>query len=454
MKLSKKLLRGVFSLTLTAVVFANSALAEAADFKAGNLSELAQIVRTQGMQKKTGFTVEYTGNEADIDYVMNEDSDFFYTDLALLDDASTTDDADYIVGNINFSVDDWISASGNDILFNYPYFESTDQTQFVDEKTPQILADLNIEGMTNYNKVKTIHDYVCNLITYTDDADNCSSVYSAYSTGQGLCNSYSLCMYKLLVTAGIPCKWIGGKAGTGRDAGGHAWNIVALGDKWYNLDATWDDNDSENTYNYDYFLKGNSDFDSADPSQVHTPDNPYLKEAFTSKFPMADTAFNPETDNDANSSATAGADISKPAANTGSDPGAAQQTATTPTQTSAATQDAVSAPAPSSYSYADVIEGRYPYNGKFKIKRKKSKELQLFITNETMAQLINKVSYKVTTGKKRVKIVKNYGVLSDDEGYFTSLKIKGKKKGSVKIKITLTLTNGQKFNTTFSGKIK
>nr|MCR5624392.1 transglutaminase-like domain-containing protein [Lachnospiraceae bacterium] len=272
----KKILKRSLALAIAATFATNAALAEAADFTASTISEVTNILRNQGLARNTGFTIQFTGSEDDLNYIFDEDSTVFYYDLATLDDANTTNDADYIVGNIDFSVDNWMSTddSGEVIQINYKYFETTAQTEYVNKETPQILSELNVANMSNYDKVKTIHDYVCNHITYVDDADNCSSAYSAYSTGKGLCNSYALCMYKLLVSAGVPCKWIGGTAGTGRDSGGHAWNIVALGDKWYNLDATWDDSE-DGTILYDYFLKGSNDFDEADTSQVHTPDKPY-----------------------------------------------------------------------------------------------------------------------------------------------------------------------------------
>ena len=97
-------------------------------------------------------------------------------------------------------------------------------------------------------------------------------------------------MYKLLLEAGVPCHWIGGSAGTGRDSAGHAWNIVKLGDQWYNLDATWDDADNDKI-SYDYFLKGTADFDEADTSQVHTMDNEYYESSYLTDFPIAETSY-------------------------------------------------------------------------------------------------------------------------------------------------------------------
>ncbi|WP_026835221.1 transglutaminase domain-containing protein [Eubacterium xylanophilum] len=445
MHLSKKVMRTALTLSLSFVVLANSTLASAADFSVSNLSDLASLVREEGLKRNTGYEVEYTGPESDLDRIFDDDLTFFFHDMLLLDDPSTSDDADYLVGNINFNAEKPVSVEGNILYFDYPFFEASEETQFVNDNVKQILNDIGVDGLSNYEKVKAIHDYVCNLITYVDDAENYSSMYKALTEGKGLCNSYAVCMYKLLVEAGIPCKWVGGKAGTGRDSGGHAWNIVALGDKWYNLDATWDD--QEEGINYDYFLKGSEDFDEADSSQIHTPDKPYLSDDFQQKFPMAKTSF-VSGSNDNNSSTTIGdkpVPTSKPVATPV--PTGTKQTGTGATKT---TQSVT----PVKYKLSDFVNGKYPSSGKFTVKRKKKKDVQLFIKNSTMAKLIKKVTYKVTTGKKRIKSVKNYGLLSDDDGYFTNLRFKGKKKGTVKIKITLTIANGQKLSFTFKGKVK
>ena len=117
---------------------------------------------------------------------------FFYYDMIVLDDASTSDDSDYLIGNINFSKE-FMSASveeegGNgEIIFTPTYFETADETEYVNTHTKEILAELGTSQMSDYSKVKAVHDYVCALITYTNDVDNASSVYGAYVRGKGLC---------------------------------------------------------------------------------------------------------------------------------------------------------------------------------------------------------------------------------------------------------------------------
>jgi len=63
----------------------------------------------------------------------------------------------------------------------------------------------------------------------------------------------------LFVDAGLESKIISGKA----NEVAHAWNLVKIDDKWYNIDLTWDDpitNTGEQVLRYNYFLKNQDGF--------------------------------------------------------------------------------------------------------------------------------------------------------------------------------------------------
>lgn len=416
--------RAIATLVLMALVLTGPSVSLAAS-SVSSLDELAREVNRRGVNRETSFSIKYKGDYEDLITLMDgySDFDFFYSRMLIQDDPSTSDDADYLVGNIDFTKNtDFTITDDFAIKFKLRYFEKPDQTAYVNSHVPQILKELGVDNMSNYEKVCAIHDYVCELITYdASDEDIVSTMYGALVNNRALCNSYALCMYKLLVEAGVPCKYIGGKAGTGRDSGGHAWNIVALGDKWYNLDATWND-DEEMGITYDYFLKGSADFDEADPSQAHKMDAPFCRAPFKTIFPIARNAFNPTMMSDVNEKITIG----------GTDPGDDSEV---------------------KYTFSDVVDGKWPKNGKISVKKNKTGELQLFI-RKGMESLVKSATYKVTKGKANLKNIKNYGVLVDEGEYFTALTFKGKKKGAVRIKITLKLTNGQSVSYTFKGKIK
>ena len=429
---AKRLLKGAVACVLAAsMLLAAPASVSLAAEKVSSLYDIVKIIREKSMaDRNPKFAVTLDPN-MDIDGLADHlfvNQDVIDGMLSMWDDPSTPEDADYLVGNYDWTHPDDVTIDENyDLKFDLHYFETLPQTQYVNEHAPQILAQIGVDGMTNYQKVKAIHDWIAKKVVYTNTKQDVeSTAYGAMYDGKVLCNGYSLCLYRLLVEAGIPCKYIGGKAGTGRDAEGHAWNIVALGDKWYNVDLTWDDDEDAGVC-YDYFLKGSSDFDEADPSQKHEMDYGYTT-FFAEAFPIATSAFNPKLMSDENTVVKIGSNLGDVAPET---PDASGKT----------------------YEKSDIVDGTYPENMKFTVKRNKMTDLQLFIA-KGMDEVIDKVTYSVKTGKSRIKKIKNYGIMYDEGTPFTDLELYGKKKGKVSINIILTLINGQKLTFTFSGKVK
>ena len=78
------------------------------------------------------------------------------------------------------------------------------------------------------------------------------SAYSALVNGRTVCAGYARAFQYLMQRLGIPCYYCTGYAGED-----HAWNIIKLGEDYYNVDVTWDDTD---TPTYDYFNKSDREF--------------------------------------------------------------------------------------------------------------------------------------------------------------------------------------------------
>ena len=113
-----------------------------------------------------------------------------------------------------------------------------------DAAATQIAADTN--GKSLYEKVKAIHDYVCEKAVY--DAQNNLRVHSAgpmfIGDGHVVCEGYAKAMLILCRKLGIECACIGGFARNSSASSGeaHMWNYVKMdNDTWYLVDATWDD---------------------------------------------------------------------------------------------------------------------------------------------------------------------------------------------------------------------
>ncbi len=126
------------------------------------------------------------------------------------------------------------------------------------DKTVSALRDVKIDNSSRYAQVRSIHDYVCDLITY-NYADTVTHKYHCIYNAiigdhMGVCESYAAAFKMLCDIHGIPCVYVAGLAHAG-DQEGHAWNFVQMEDgNWYFVDATWDDTGSTDKY----FLKGSA----------------------------------------------------------------------------------------------------------------------------------------------------------------------------------------------------
>lgn len=120
---------------------------------------------------------------------------------------------------------------------------------------------------TDYDKVRTLHDWLIEYMSYESYSSNKASVYGALVEKKGVCESYARTYKYILDELGIENILVVGTAtnstGVTED---HMWNNVKLNGKWYAIDPTWDDplmlgggTPSEET-KHRYFLKGSRDF--------------------------------------------------------------------------------------------------------------------------------------------------------------------------------------------------
>lgn len=115
---------------------------------------------------------------------------------------------------------------------------------------------------STFEKLRVFHDYlVLNSSFEFSEGDQSynGSIYNAFGSGKAQgniqCNGYAKAMQYLCDKAGIVSMVVTGETEAGAS---HAWNVVDVDGKWYNLDCTWDDPlmDPPNYKNirYNYFL--------------------------------------------------------------------------------------------------------------------------------------------------------------------------------------------------------
>lgn len=164
------------------------------------------------------------------------------------------------------------------ITFKMTYYTTVAEEREVTEALQSALEGMQLDGLSDQEKVRHIYDYICNTVTYDREKndDHRYSAYGALLQGKAGCQGYALLFYRMALEENIDARLV-----TGNSSGeGHGWNIVRLGDEYYNVDATWD----AGATSYRYFLKSDPDFNG------HTRDEKYQTMDFYSQYPMAQTS--------------------------------------------------------------------------------------------------------------------------------------------------------------------
>lgn len=93
-------------------------------------------------------------------------------------------------------------------------------------------------GMSEYEKIKYIYEYLVQTIDYDESAPDNQNIYSSLVGKRSVCAGYSRAAQYLLEQMGIECIYV---TGTIRGQGSHAWNIVKCNDTYYQMDVTFGD---------------------------------------------------------------------------------------------------------------------------------------------------------------------------------------------------------------------
>ncbi|MBR5191297.1 MAG: hypothetical protein IKW34_04630 [Clostridia bacterium] len=170
--------------------------------------------------------------------------------------------------------------------------------------------EFEVNGISRYEKVKSINDSLCDMITYPEVQGYFSDGSPFYGpmahqptgallNGSAVCEGYAEAFKLICDREGIPCITVLGYAEYPNQ--GHKWNYVKMDDgKWYLVDATW--NDQESSTFYSYFLIGEDSktpyygYSSVPDSSIHVDDGQMYPDAvFTLQYPSLDKGIYMET---------------------------------------------------------------------------------------------------------------------------------------------------------------
>ncbi len=192
------------------------------------------------------------------------------------------DDSDASYNMLNIA-DMQAGDMAGELYFYFDYWTSEEEEAELDAQVAEICRSLELDGLTDYEKVCRMYEYVGRNFVYDDEHE----VYSAYEglkTGTMTCQGYTLLMYKLLGHENIGCRIITGIA----DGVRHGWNLVRIGHKWYNIDVTWDAAKQHGeAMTWEWFLKNDKEF------PVHDRADAFDTAKFRRAYPVSAASYRP-----------------------------------------------------------------------------------------------------------------------------------------------------------------
>lgn len=191
---------------------------------------------------------------------------------------------------------------GYDLNYNYyklngtlesmtfiPKYRDNDKEKIIKYRTElnnKIEEIINLEikdWYSDFQKEYAIVNYLLKNCQYDYEGYNkndiqweCFTAYGALINNLSVCQGYAESLKLLLNACGIYCEVVTGTAGENDE--GHAWNIVNIDGKYYQIDVTWMDTEGGN-YKFEYF-----NITDDDMSQNHKYDKTNINQSINNDF--------------------------------------------------------------------------------------------------------------------------------------------------------------------------
>ena len=248
-------------------------------------------LRKQMVSRETEITLNFPASWFD----SHKDGLYYYLlyDAMKCDDSSTGQEGDALIygfGGCRLSY-----SNAGYIQYTMSYHSDAEQEAKLTAAVAEAMAKLELNGLSEAKKITKIHDYICNHVDYAYNSKE-EQIYTAYGalcTGKAVCQGYAVLFYRLCKEAGLSVRII---SGTG-NGGAHAWNIVRIGSKYYNVDCTWDGQDAA-TYN-EFLLKSEADFRDHTRESWKVAGSRYLdytSAEFNAQYPMTEKSWDDSND--------------------------------------------------------------------------------------------------------------------------------------------------------------
>ena len=178
---------------------------------------------------ETRFSIDYVGDNV----------------LDMVNDVAKKDDyLNILINDFDFKAEDGYS------IINVKYNTTSDQENFVSNKSTEIVNSIITSNMSDVDKVKAINEYLINSFDF-DNNKNAKNAYLALNQKKAPSQGYAMTASKLFTEAGIENKIVIGVLNSKE----YAWNLVKINGQWYNLNIA--KNDSTGDKNK-FFLKSDA----------------------------------------------------------------------------------------------------------------------------------------------------------------------------------------------------
>ncbi len=138
-------------------------------------------------------------------------------------------------------------ADGNCVEVNIHFNETADNIEASKKSYKEAMQpylNLAMFKTSDADKEKAVHDALIDNVRYDVSAPCNQTAYSALVNKETVCAGYARAFQNIMMELGIPCYYCTGYSGED-----HAWNIICIDGRFYNVDTTWDDTEPH-TYSY------------------------------------------------------------------------------------------------------------------------------------------------------------------------------------------------------------
>ena len=256
----------------------------------GNSDIIIEDIRNALKRRQKDITIVYdsqSDNMADIDELIADLMEY------ALSETDKPDEGDYLryqMGgyDLDYSYEKDGDAYSYTVVITPDYYSDSEQEEEVSQAADKVVEGFAFdENTTDLEKVRAVYDFVYENVDYdiihkkNEGYHLKSTAYGALIYKHALCQGFSVLMYRLLRQSGIECRIVTGTVMIDGEEEFHAWNIVNIDGKFYDLDAAW----CKQLETEDYFLKCDAELED------HIKDQEFLSENFIEKYPMSEESY-------------------------------------------------------------------------------------------------------------------------------------------------------------------